>query len=404
MAEAITEKRIAYLKSSNFLRWWSERECEVCEVEGVGLSMARAAPPLRHARPVEAPDRAVKEVPALRKKVPDDPYLNLLVAAVKATHAVADLSAWWNRAPAPRPPVRAEVLSSPSVPAPMVRKVPPFDIQDVPKAMRKLHMPMAARLQERWFAGQENYSLTNDDLRDELNQIGAPYAPAMVDSTTIKMDWVLSFPRAKRAFDELIQNQLQTLEALKILKVKLMPYRKSREIIGWNIAKSDYLEFHKKFQFQRIAVNATWSQRIEEFLVRMVADGGVPDDLTAALGAFNLYVAVRYAHVDRATGCAIVTDVSVYVRDPYEFSTEQYLGHWSPSHVAIVPAHHLTASSGWLNYPVLDGNIHYKDAVLYPVTNKSYRDWRLQHRQGGDFMIYTDRANVRLNPPIRVML
>ncbi len=31
MAKAIEEKKIAYLKSNNFLRLWAERECEVCD-------------------------------------------------------------------------------------------------------------------------------------------------------------------------------------------------------------------------------------------------------------------------------------------------------------------------------------------------------------------------------------
>lgn len=99
-----------------------------------------------------------------------------------------------------------------------------------------------------------------------------------------------------------------------------------------------------------------------------------------------------------------MTHVSVYVRDLYEFSDDQYLGHWSTRHVAVVPAHHLAGGSGWLDYPVVDGNVHAEGGVLYPVTNKDYRDWRRKHRQGGDFIIYTDRLDVKLNPPIRVVL
>lgn len=402
MAKAIEEKKIAYLKSSNFLRLWSERECEICEVEGVGLSMARAAPPMLHARPaVTAADRSVKEVPAPKKKLPEDPYLNVFNVMLKTANAVADFSEWVKRPSTP--PVSSAIAKAlPKIPP--ARQVPPFDLQDVPKAMRKLHMPMAAKLQERWFAGQENYSLTIEDLRDELDQNGASYGPAMFDSTTIKMDWVLSFPRAKKAFDELIRDRLRTPKALKVLRAKLFPYRNRHEVLGWNIANSNFLDFHRKFQFQLITVNATWGQRISSFLDRMLTASGVPDDLTGALGSFNFYVAVRYARIDRSAACAIITDISVYVRDPYEFSDDQYLGHWSPSHVAVVPVHQLTAGSGWLDYPVIDGSIYDKDSLLFPVTNRSYRDWRFRHGQGGDFIVYTDRLNIRLDTPIRVML
>lgn len=53
---------------------------------------------------------------------------------------------------------------------------------------------------------------------------------------------------------------------------------------------------------------------------------------------------------------------------------------------------------------MVDGSVYDKDSVLYPVTNKDYRDWRARHNQGGDFMIYTDRVNVKLDSPIRVTL
>ncbi len=77
-------------------------------------------------------------------------------------------------------------------------------------------------------------------------------------------------------------------------------------------------------------VNATWGQKIEEFLRREATARGVPDDLTGALGAFNFYAAVQYAwfeKTERGAVEAVVSNISVYVRDPYDFSTEQYLGH-----------------------------------------------------------------------------
>jgi len=70
----------------------------------------------------------------------------------------------------------------------------------------------------------------------------------------------------------------------------------------------------------------------------------------------------------------------------------------------VVPAHQVAGGKGWLDYPVVEGSVYDKDSVLYPVTNKDYRDWRAKHNQGGDFMIYTDRINVKLDSPIRVAL
>lgn len=145
MKQDLTQARIPYLKSHNFLRTWSERQCEICEVEEVRLSFARPAPPVAHGPAKAVPGRVHKDVPP-RPKKEEDPYLNTLNAAFKVAAAASAFSSWL-RSPAPTPAPKA-------VPAPpQAKKVPPFDIQDVPKAMRKLGMPMAAKLQERWFAG-----------------------------------------------------------------------------------------------------------------------------------------------------------------------------------------------------------------------------------------------------------
>ena len=83
------------------------------------------------------------------------------------------------------------------------------------------------------------------------------------------------------------------------------------------------------------------------------------------------------------------------------FSDEQYLGHWSPSHVAVVSAHQM---AGWLDCLVGADSVCDKDSVPYSLTNKDYRDWREQHGQGGDFRICSGRCTVRLDSPIRVEL
>jgi hypothetical protein len=80
---------------------------------------------------------------------------------------------------------------APTPPAPKRPVVPPFDIQDIPGAMRQLGMPMSARLMERWFSGQLNYSKNDADEKAETDQNGPPYPPNMIDTTSITMAWVL---------------------------------------------------------------------------------------------------------------------------------------------------------------------------------------------------------------------
>lgn len=242
MTQASAETEIPYLKSSNFLRTWSERTCEKCEIEGAALSTDRAAPPVAHGQAVQSPVRPEKEVPSRPKKAPDDPYLRTINAGFKAAAAVSSFSNWLSSPPSP---VKAKAAPTPA-PKP-IKKVPPFDIQDVPKAMRKVGMPMAAKLQDRWFAGAANYSRSTADLQAEIDQNSARYAPSMVDSTTIKMDWVLSFSRAKQAFDDLVQNRLTRPAALKQLGTQLAPYGQRHDVVAWNIANSDFWNFIRNF-------------------------------------------------------------------------------------------------------------------------------------------------------------
>lgn len=413
MAKA-SEPKLVYLKSSSVLGTliWRPREYTACDVEGAQLSFARAAPKVAHRRVEVVPERVHKEVAPRPSNAPTDPYLNFARNVVKASEAV---EAWLNKPPpiqwrpfAPAPPAPPKAPPPPSPPPPPL--VPLFDLQKIPDAMRKVGMPVAAKLQERWFAGQENYSRSAPDLSNEIDQNGARYAPAFVDSTTVKMEWVLSFSRAKKELDELIKTQLKTPKSLEKIKDILAPYKGKKDIVAWNDAGSDFLQFHKKFQFQRRAVNSTLGQKFVEFLRNEAAGLGIPDDLTGALGAFNFYAAVQLAWFDRSVSGAIigeVTHISIYVRDAYEFSDDQYLGHWNSKHVAIVPAHLATngevrsSDIEWRRQPIKDDK---EGDFFYPVTNADYRGWRQAHQQGGDFMIYSDRLSVRLESPIRVVL
>jgi hypothetical protein len=165
MSSDVQGEPVGFLKSSNFLRSWKACEGHRCALHDVRL-FNDAKPPLLAFPPQRAiAGRAVNEVPKRKnnEQADDDPWLNLLEAGAKAAGAAAPFSDWLEQpAPLPKPKVQP--------PAPPVKRVPPFDIQDVPKAMRKLEMPVSAKLQERWFAGYPNYSRSAKDLQNEIDQ------------------------------------------------------------------------------------------------------------------------------------------------------------------------------------------------------------------------------------------
>jgi hypothetical protein len=394
--------KIDFHRSGNFMRSWSPQTGEICR-EDIALSTSRAPPPAV-GKPVGHSERKSVEVPA-RKKAKEDPYVNATLGAIKAAEAVSGAAASlqrWLQSPPPPP--------SPKEKSKAVQAVPPFDIQDIPGAMRKIGAPVGADLMDKWFAGQLNYPPTSDDERDGLNQNAVPFPPAMIDTTSVKIDWVLKFARAREGLNQLM-SQLGTPRARDAIAKKLRPYRNRQDIRPWLECKGDLVRLHKEFQFQQAPVEGTLSQKLTQFLTQSLSNESLPDDLTCALGSFNLYAAVSYAWFDHKNKTAVVTDVSIYVKDNFTFTDKtgdasQYLGHWNRSHVAIVPAHQVATmvNIGWLDYAVVQGNVYARDAVLYPVKNSDFRAWQRKHNRGGDFIIYTDKVTMKLGTPIRVAL
>jgi hypothetical protein len=259
-----------------------------------------------------------------------------------------------------------------------------------------------------------NYSPEEAAEQALLNQDGRPYPPSMIDTTTMKMDWILEYARAKSQFENLINKLIYSERSIDMLSKKLSPYINSHEVKVWERCGDDLQLLHKNFQFQFAPVDGSLEQKAIQWFHRL-ARGGTPDDLTGSLGSFNFYAAVSRATVDQRSRAVTVTHIVVYVKDHYTFDTKpgnpsQYLGHWNASGVIIVPEFVATdvAAWRWLDYPVLTGDmpthLFKKDAVFYPIRNKTFREWQIKHKQGGDFVIYSDCKHIRLNSPIKVWL
>ena len=387
--------RIPYFKINKLV--WTWKLCEgddagipVCDV---GLSMAMAPPvkasPVKPSTPIARADKR----DSLDKMVDD---------IERIADKFSRFKQWLD---APDPPKRLK-------PAETEKEVPPFDIQQIPDAMRKEHMPVSAKLIERWFSGELNYSITPKDQQNEINQNGELYPESMVDRTTIKLDWVLRHARAKKQYDNLINTAIYSPRAYEVLKDILGRYSSHGDVSPWTASGNDIRKLHKKFQFQRAAVESSFEQKALQ-AVRRFPEGGVPDDLTGALGAFNLYAAVARVTFDAENKSATVTHIVVYVRDGYSFegptdSRSQYLGHWGKGGVIIVPIYAAAnlADQPWFDFPVVAGgtaaNRYDPGKTYYPVRNRSFREWQTKYRRGVDFIIFSDYKPIMLARPITV--
>jgi hypothetical protein len=267
---------LSYYKINKLLWYWS-KEDGAHIVRNVSLSLDRA-PPAR-----EEPKRPPAATPKKPKPQAGDGLANLL-------ELHARFKTWMET---PDPP------KTPKLPKPVEQEetAPPFDIQEIPAAMRKIHLPKSAALMERWFAGRLNYSPTDVDEAKEINQEGKPYPPDMYDTTTIKLDWIFKFPRAKEKFDYLINEAIRSERAIKKLEEKLISYKgKVVDLFPAELCKEDPVMLHRHFQFQFAWVDGTFAQKINLLLTSQWERSGAPDDLTGAIGSFNFYAAIGHAN------------------------------------------------------------------------------------------------------------
>ncbi|BBP95830.1 hypothetical protein BSFA1_09590 [Burkholderia sp. SFA1] len=258
----------------NKLLWrWSKKEGARI-VHEARLSIDKAPPAL--------PKQPEAKAPPSPKP---DPMVKMVDDIGKAVDAFSRFKKWLDTPDSPKS-------------APNERTVPPFDIQTIPSAMRKEHMPIAAKLMERWFAGELNYSPTDDDEKAEINQDGKPYAESMIDRTSIKMDWVLKFGRAREQYNKLIATDIYSQKARRQVTDILSRYRNYPDRNSpWILCEYDLMKLHRSFQFQRVGVESSFEQKAMQAIRRM-PEAEVPDDLTGALGSFLLYAAIAGVEYD----------------------------------------------------------------------------------------------------------
>ncbi|MEQ5841055.1 DUF6402 family protein [Paraburkholderia acidicola] len=395
----VTSQKLPYYSINKLLWRWSKQDgCWI--VPDVALSSARSPPNLDAESAVP---HALRE-PQLPKTKPQ-PGDGLL----RMMQMHSRFKTWLDTPDPPR--------QSKPVPAPKERQetVPLFDIQEIPGAMRKNLMFKSATLMERWFAGTLNYSPTHADEEAEINQDGQPYPSNMYDTTTMKLDWVLQFARAKAQYDELIDTVVRSPASIKQLKTTLRRYRRSgADLDAWALSGQSLTKLHKHFQFEYAGVESSLGQKVARGLDTAITNQGAPDDLTGSLGSFNLYAAVAYAHFNDDATRAEVTGIYVYIKDNYTFTDKpngvsQYLGHWGSKGVIIVPYNAAASimNKPWMpyvDYPVAVGDVHNKGNVYYPIHNSAFRAWAKKHQRGGDFVVYSDYKFVPLYPPMKVYL
>ncbi|MCG8518672.1 MAG: DUF6402 family protein [Pseudomonadales bacterium] len=237
-----------------------------------------------------------------------------------------------------------------------------LDITKIPQIMDKNNWPVGAALMRKWFSGKSN-------------NIPAAGTPSLTD---VKMDWLLSYSRAKSVYDGILSEKIWINEEAK------------KEIIQMLKRKSLLSNTERSFGTPKIPLPNVDRDYIQFRPVGGILDMafGDMDDLRAALANFVFRIVVIGKVVptlnDRRlpTGEYRVTisEVGIYARDSYDFIDEagddQPLGNWDFDDDSV-------------GRTFLNGGVD--------VHNSDFRVWRAKNNKGGDFLVYSDIRYTRTN-------
>jgi hypothetical protein len=198
---------------------------------------------------------------------------------------------------------------------------------------------------------------------------------AAIDTTTITMDFVLGFDRAKKQFDRIFSEKLYMTPKAQAQIARLLK----------RLGKDRGGSFDYNKPVEQLDPGP---EPVQSFDIQTVEVGSILDPLdglTAALGRFTLKLVVA-GHVDPEAGTGrwrvTLTDVGVHVEDRFDFEGSQVLGCWNIC----------TNEIG----RVTCGGITY--------TNADFRDFRMKSSKGGDIWVLSDVKTTSLQPPASFLL
>jgi hypothetical protein len=256
--------------------------------------------------------------------------------------------------------------------------MPKITPPDIAQAMRTMGWPVASALMKRWVDGAawpmpESVKLNTHDDKS--------LAASRVDETTVTMKWLLTFERAKNAYDALIGKALND-NAKKLLKERL-------KSVGWSGGEFSL----GKSSMSARALDQLCQTNFQSF-------GSLTDTIDEFYGAigkasFKVAVVGKVATIEKDKFVFNVEKLGVYLRDTYEFNDEglisQPLGVWSKTRCLskAETAAYYAERGARTSQPAL----RFLPAIyagFETVSNSDFADWRSKSGQGGDFVIYSD--------------
>jgi len=174
------------------------------------------------------------------------------------------------------------------------------------------------------------------------------------DTTTVTMDWVLGYARARDVYDNIINEKVYVNDAAK------------QQIIALAKKKGVY---KKGGSFGSTSGDV---ETLDKDYIQYRAVGSILDpidDLNTALGTFVFRIIVEGSVKGRGYHhCFTISKIGIYVRDSYDFKGDQFLGFWNDK----------------TNY---GGRNWFKGES---VSNKDFRDYTAKTGKGKDFIVFSN--------------
>lgn len=269
-----------------------------------------------------------------------------------------------------------------------------FGVSDIPAAMRKMKWPVAGALMDYWFAGKP-WPTKDGGMSSEVKRHEVLAKEPYVETTIVKMSWLVGFERANRVI-KVLKSSWNNPAAIKQMQDKYLPKFQGK-------APGIY---PLKFDGDARAVEAfgySNSRPVEFDLIDET------DELRAALANFNLRIFVEGKVVIAIDRIQLFVDrIGIYVEDAYDFvdspgfKPSQPLGYWNFDGIAD-PVSANAANIGMQQMqrdmagnPFATGESASKmykelaEARYYYITNSSFEKYRSDHGKGGDFQIFSD--------------
>jgi len=263
--------------------------------------------------------------------------------------------------------------------------IQPMDVTDMPKAMRKMGWKRSAKFMERWLSTPAWKCPVSWKNGSEIPP-GIYIPDENCDDETITMSWLMAYPQAKDARDDLIRKRAFSHEGLKQTGRRL-------KALGWD-GKRGY-SFGRTNIIGHPSMSAREVDQYYQNNYLAVGDNGFThffdtlDDVYGSLGTYTLKSAV-IGTAFRADDNKTYIDTSyvgVYVKDFYDFNNDkrdQPLGVWTEDGILVRSE---AAISKVADNTIYKGGKFKKVSIFH---NSDFLKYREKHNKGGDFVVFSD--------------